>query len=111
MSADSAGIPNDILTETTCPLETLQPTARAVDLLKTATDIVGGDRARTHGDKKANMQHTADLWSAYLGYKITAENVAWMMVLLKASRTKTGTPIDDHYVDGAGYAAIAGEVR
>lgn len=104
-------IPDDVLTQTTCPLEMLQPKARAVDLLDTARNIVGGDREKTHGSKKKNMQHTADLWSAYLGHPITAENVAWMMVLLKASRTVNGAGIDDHYIDAAGYAAIAGEVR
>jgi hypothetical protein len=111
LSADAAILDDEIRQQTTCPLEMLEPRARAVDLLKTATDIVGGDREKTHGSKKTNMQHTADLWSAYLGFKITAENVAWMMVMLKASRTKTGIGIDDHYIDGAGYAAIAGEVR
>lgn len=99
----------EILTQTTCPLEMLEPSA--ADMLRSAADIVDGARNATHGNKRQNMQHTADMWSAYLGYPITAEQVAICMVLVKVSRTKCGTAIDDHYVDMAGYAAIAGEVR
>ena len=33
-----------------------------------------------------------------------------MMVLLKVARTKMGPHSDDHFVDGAGYMAIAGEI-
>ena len=33
-----------------------------------------------------------------------------MMILLKIARTKSRTAVKDHYVDMAGYAAIAGEI-
>jgi hypothetical protein len=84
---------------------------KSVEILNTAAGLVGGDRTTTHGSKQKNFDHTAGLWSAYLGVPLTAEQVCWMMVLLKISRTANGTPIDDHYIDAAGYAAIAGEVR
>lgn len=75
-----------------------------------ASSLVGGDRAAAHGDKVENHQHIAALWSAYTGYRITCDQVAVMMVLLKIARTKTGTLNHDDYVDMAGYAGVAGEI-
>ena len=83
---------------------------KASDILKHATDLVGGDRAAQHGDKTANHQNIANLWSAYLSTPITADQVAIMMVLLKAARTKTGSVNRDDFVDMAGYAGVAGEI-
>ena len=79
-----------------------------------AAELVGGDRAKTHGDKKANHQNIADLWSAYLSGQlsapISAKQAALMMALLKIARTKSGSENPDDYVDLAGYAACAGEI-
>ena len=83
---------------------------RAQDVCRRATDLVGGDRARLHGDARAVHDTIAALWSAYLGTPITARDVALMMVLLKVARTKTGAFNLDDYVDAAGYAGIAVEV-
>jgi hypothetical protein len=41
---------------------------------------------------------------------ITADEVAIMMVLLKIGRTKSRKAVKDHFVDMAGYAAIAGDI-
>ena len=82
----------------------------AMDVCRRAADLVGGDRARQHGDALAAHTNIAVLWSAYLGMPITARDVALMMVLLKIARTKTGTFNADDYIDAAGYAAIAAEV-
>ena len=79
--------------------------------LQTALELTGGDRAKTHGDKRANHQNIADLWNAYLGFpvQLTAYDVALMMVLLKVARTKSGSKNPDNYVDMAGYAGVAAE--
>jgi hypothetical protein len=100
----------ETLMQTSCPLEMLAP-MKSVEILNTAASLVGGDRNTTHGSKQKNFDNTAALWSAYLGVPVSAEQVAICMVLLKVSRTACGTPIDDHYTDMAGYAAIAAEVR
>ena len=84
---------------------------KAKDALITAANLVGGDRNAVHGDMQASFDKIALMWSAFLGTPITAEQVAWCMSILKMVRATTGTPVDDHYIDGAGYAAIAGEVR
>lgn len=83
-----------------------------------AAELVGGDRAKTHGDKQTNFQNTADLWSAWLwrrgllksGDGLSAQDVAAMMILLKLARTLTGSFNIDDYVDIAGYAGCAAEI-
>lgn len=85
---------------------------KAADTLRTAADIVGGERGDTHGSMQDNMGKIAALWNGYLGStNIDAKDVAIMMVMLKAARIRTGISIEDHFVDMAGYAAIAGEVK
>jgi hypothetical protein len=80
------------------------------DFLKEAIKITSGDRELKYGNKVKNHCNIASLWSAYLGREITARDVALMMTLLKVARTKIGEHTDDHYIDGAGYMAIAGEI-
>lgn len=105
-------------------METVDPAAR-IRILETASKLTGGDRAdsynRTAGPL-SNMQDTAALWTEYLrsrGYiirqnsqefvsRLSGEDVANMMVLLKMARTGPGHK-EDNYVDGAAYFAIAGE--
>lgn len=84
--------------------------------LQTALELTGGDRAKTHGDKRTNHQNIADLWNAYLRddgplgkRRLSAHDVAVMMCLLKIARLKSGTHNPDNYVDLAGYAGIAAE--
>jgi hypothetical protein len=69
------------------------------------------DRPNTHGDSEANFNHTAGLWSAYLGFKISAADVCQMQVLAKMSRSKVGNANhSDHYIDQAGYSSLAGRM-
>jgi hypothetical protein len=89
---------------------------RAVEILTTAADLVGGDRAKTHGDKYGNHSKIASLWNAYLYNRashaadLDPTDVANMMILLKVARTQSGgTHNDDNYIDAAGYAGVAGE--
>lgn len=95
----------------------------AVEILNTAANLVGGDRAKTHGDKVGNHTKIARLWNAYIenklgdkedtpmfGADLDATDVAQMMILLKIARTQSGgTHNPDNYVDAAGYAGVAGE--
>lgn len=91
---------------------------QAVEICTTAASLVGGDRAKTHGDKLGNHTKIARLWTAYLENisfdaqkcDLDATDVAMMMALLKIARTQSGgTHHDDNYVDLAGYAGVAGE--
>jgi len=78
-----------------------------------AAEVTGGDRQDSYGPVKMNLQRIADLWTAYLDREvvITAEDAAWMMVLLKMARSGADGYHEDNYVDAAAYAAIAGECR
>lgn len=69
------------------------------------------ERNTTHGVAEDNFQHTAALWSAYLGVAISATDVCQMQVMAKISRAKKGNPLHpDHYVDQCGYSALAGRM-
>lgn len=88
----------------------------ASSVLLEAADIVRGARNATHGDKERSFLAIAWLWNAYLesrplpGEEIRAFDVAQMMVLMKMARANQGQAIRDHFVDQAGYSAIAAEL-
>ena len=71
---------------------------------------MSGKREQEYGNKKINHDNIPVLWSAYLGTKLSAHDVAILMLLLKIARTKSGNPTEDTYIDMVGYSAIAGEV-
>ena len=84
----------------------------AKQVLETALDLIGGDRAADYGSMWENYQNIAQLWNGYLYNKdgpLTAEDVANLMELMKIARRKSGTLKKDNYIDGAGYAAVAFE--
>lgn len=96
-----------------CPEDTV-PSMRS-EILREAERIIYGDREDEYGSPAVNLQATADLWSAYLENQLSKPirpyDVALMMVLLKVSRAKNGGQMSmNHFVDIAGYAAIAGEL-
>ena len=59
------------------------------EILKKTEKLVNDSRAKTHGDKVANHENIARLWSSYLQNKtklmivLTPEDVAQLMTLLK----------------------------
>lgn len=72
------------------------------DMLAEAHRIIHGQRQKDYGSPLESFNRIADMWSAYLGRTVTAEDVANMMILLKVSRASNGYH-RDHYVDIAGY--------
>ena len=91
----------------------MTPTDTAAQLLRDAADLISSDRAQDHGDMMMTHLTIAEMWSSYLSALLRREvevgphDVATMMELLKISRRVTGSHKRDHYLDGAGYAAIA----
>jgi hypothetical protein len=79
-------------------------------IIDEASKIVSDDREKAYGNKKANHNNIAKLWSAYLDKDISPHDVAMLMTLLKVARTKSGENHIDNYIDMCGYAAIAGEL-
>lgn len=78
----------------------IDPTV-AVDAIR----LVDGDRNDAYGPPEENLSRIAEMWSAYIGTDITAEDVALMMVLLKISRSRAGYS-RDNAVDGVAYFLI-----
>lgn len=85
-------------------------------LLADAARLTGGDRNEAYGHPFTNLTHMADMVTAYIHGKygfsntLNAEDMAWIMVLAKISRTVASLK-DDNYIDAAAYSAIAGECR
>lgn len=100
------------MTKTPVPVSTEIADNTRTKILSEAIRVLG-HRGETHGSFRRNLAHTAALWTAYLGgVPIMAADVAIMMTLVKASRVKCGDQgAEDHYIDMAGYAAIAAELN
>lgn len=71
-----------------------------------AESLVAGPRRSAYDHPKENLTQTAELFSAFLKRKLTepltAEEVCWLMVLLKASR-ESFSHSRDNVVDSIGY--------
>lgn len=100
------------------------------EILDEAKRLTTGDRQQQYGDAAQNYKAVGDLWGAYLlaslikaGCKIInsdgkevdflaipPEDTLAMLALMKIGRSASGKPKPDHFVDGAGYMALAGEV-
>ena len=87
---------------------------KRIEILKRAVEVTGGERQDSYGPVKDNLSNIAAYWTVYLTQRngslveVDAEDVAWMMTMLKAARSMAGYH-EDNYVDAAAYAAIAGE--
>lgn len=77
-------------------------------VLEEARRLVCGDRNASYGSPDEDFGRTAAMWSGYLRdllkTPLGAKDVAWMMMMVKASRSRHDDK-RDNYVDAAGYAA------
>lgn len=80
------------------------------ELALRAIDLVYSDRQADYGHPADDYGRTAALWSALLGYPITAKQAALCMVLVKLSR-EMNSPKDDNMVDAHGYLLVAGRIK
>jgi hypothetical protein len=87
------------------------------DICERAASLVSSERATEHGDYRDSFESIATMWNGYLvaregsaraGSPLLGEDVANLMELLKIARRLNGKCNLDDYVDGAGYAALAG---
>ena len=87
-------------------------TNTAPGVCKAAADLVGGERAKTHGDILEGAEHLAAIWTAHLNGRsvITALDVGLMLIDLKKVRVLHGAYNPDDFVDISGYGGFAGEV-
>lgn len=78
------------------------------EILKEAEKLINGERAKDYGDAKQNFQDIADMWSVFLGQRITRQQVAACMILVKTARLMKSDK-EDSWLDICGYAALGGE--
>lgn len=81
------------------------------EILDRAKACVVGDREQDYGSPEQNFAKIAEFWTTYLGYDVTAVDVAAMLSLLKIARIASGHAKDDNWIDLAGYAACGGEIE
>jgi hypothetical protein len=87
-----------------------------LNILQEADAITAGARQRDYDHPLPNHDRIARLWNAYMACRadphgrITAENVATMMILLKVARD-VFTPKRDNLVDICGYARCLEQMR
>ena len=71
-----------------------------------AIDKVRNDRQELYGHPKVNFERIAKFWNNYLeltpANRITVQDVAWMMILLKVAR-EIEHPHRDNRIDVVGY--------
>lgn len=87
-------------------------------ILENAIECVCKSRENEYGTPEDNFKIISDLWNVYLNkkcikinnIKITPEDVAIMMALLKIARITNGNFKEDSYIDCCGYIACAGEL-
>lgn len=82
------------------------------DLLAEASCLMTDARQNTYGDFFDNHERIAGLWSEYLMLeeRLTAEQVAICMALVKISRLASNSTHTDNYIDAIAYIAGAGEL-
>lgn len=85
-----------------------------MSIFKTAESLINGDRQKSYGSASQMCNHIAEMWNAYLGLhgreRITAQQVPYMMMLLKLAR-ESHKHKEDNLVDMLGYIGVADKVR
>jgi hypothetical protein len=94
--------------------EALQSFVRLLDkykpprtVLTDASDIVYGDREKTHGEPGKNLEAIASMWRPIFGTSVTPEQVCLAMIALKVARAVNSPGHRDHWLDIVGYVALA----
>ena len=80
------------------------------EILQQAINLTMGDRNEQNGDPYENHLRIAKIWSVILGIEVEPYQVALCMAGLKLARLAYN-PLDDSFIDGAAYLAIAGEIK
>jgi hypothetical protein len=81
-----------------------------MSVLTKAEELINGDRAAAYGNALDNHKNIADLWTAWLGWELTPEDVVVMMILLKVARLTDGYH-EDSVTDIAGYAGVLERIK
>ena len=80
------------------------------DALRSAQDIVRGDRNEEYGSFEQMMIRTAEVWSGILDHEVQPAEVAMCMAGLKLVRMQQNPGKADSFVDALGYTAMAADI-
>ena len=107
---DLSEMVHDITTAKPKKLKAIKP---KTSVLEEAQNIIYGDREKTYGHPAKNLKTIANMWNAYMNnmddagtYKVTAKDVAAMMMLVKVARFANDPSHRDNLIDVCGYAAL-----
>ncbi|XAO35695.1 hypothetical protein SEA_SARBEAR_27 [Microbacterium phage SarBear] len=93
------------------------PQTKRENILRTANDIIHGDREKDYGAPIDSFERLAEALNLVLrpklkeGVELDAVDAAVLMIAMKLSRLAGGDRKDDTWVDLAGYSALGAEVR
>lgn len=79
-------------------------------VLEAALAAVNGERNASYDEPEDNFGRISMLWTAYLGFEVSATDVAVMNILQKVGRLMHTPDHHDSWVDIAGYAACGADV-
>ena len=106
-------------------METQKPVQKPTNYLHQAYEVSGqqGARGNTYGSAEENFQRIADLMTAQLGLveelpnsgclmrPLTVEDVALLMIQVKASRLANIASHEDSWIDIAGYVNCVSQIH
>lgn len=84
-------------------------------ILEKAVELTLGDRNKSYGDPKENMEFIAKLFNVWMSnepsdfYEFDSVDVAMFLLFVKISRIRVSPQHTDSYIDAAAYVAIAAE--
>jgi hypothetical protein len=80
-------------------------------IMKAASELMDGERAKDYGDALEMHRRIAVGWSEILGVKVEPHEVALCMAWLKIARLVETPGHEDSYVDLVAYGSLAGEIQ
>ena len=80
------------------------------DALRSAQDIVRGDRNDEYGSFEQMMIRTAQVWTGILDHEVQPAEVAMCMAGLKLVRMQQNPDKEDSFTDALGYTAMAADI-
>ncbi len=79
------------------------------DVVLAAASQIIKKRGKDYGSAYENHERIAVIWTAILGYEVTASQVALCMAGVKMARLVQSPDNEDSWIDLAGYAALGSE--
>ena len=80
-------------------------------IMKAASDLMDGERAKDYGDAFEMHRRIASGWTEILGVDVSPHEVALCMAWLKIARLVETPGHEDSYVDLVAYGSLAGEIQ